>query len=82
MLCKYKNALGEPGKGVHSYRVFDIAVVDVVLTILLGYGVSWVLNTSFLWTLIAVFLIGIVVHWIFCVDTTIGKKINHWFIKL
>ena len=30
----------------------------------------------------AVFLIGIVVHWIFCVDTTIGKKINHLFIKL
>lgn len=32
--------------------------------------------------LTAVFLIRIVVHWIFCVDTTIGKKINHWFIKL
>ena len=21
-LCKYKNALGVPGKGIHSYRVF------------------------------------------------------------
>jgi len=27
MLCKYKNALGEPKKGVHSYRVLNLAIV-------------------------------------------------------
>ena len=31
--CKYKDILGKPGEGVHSYRLFDIAVIDVVLTI-------------------------------------------------
>ena len=35
-LCKYANALGEPGKGVHSIRVFNIAVVDVLFTIILA----------------------------------------------
>ena len=31
--CKYKDILGKPGEGVHSYRLFDIAIIDVVLTI-------------------------------------------------
>jgi len=31
MFCKYKNILGEPNKGVHSYKILNIAVVDVVL---------------------------------------------------
>ena len=31
-LCKYKNALGRPGKGIHSFRIANIAVVDVLLT--------------------------------------------------
>ena len=33
--CKYKDVLGEPKKGLHSYRVFDIAVMDVLLTFVL-----------------------------------------------
>jgi len=32
-LCKYKNYFGEPGKGVHSYRIFNIAMVDVIQTL-------------------------------------------------
>ena len=33
-LCKYKNALGVPGKGLHSYRMFNIPIFDVLFTIL------------------------------------------------
>lgn len=33
-LCKYKNALGVPGKGIHSYRVFGVAIADVIMTII------------------------------------------------
>ena len=28
--CKYKDSLGKPKKGLHSYRVFDISVLDVL----------------------------------------------------
>ena len=35
MLCDYKNILGEPNKGLHKYRIFNIAIVDVLLTIVL-----------------------------------------------
>ena len=36
-LSKYKNALGEPKKGIHSYRFMGVAIVDVLMTILLAY---------------------------------------------
>jgi len=32
-LCEYKNYFGESGKGVHSYRIFNIAIVDVIMTL-------------------------------------------------
>ena len=30
--CKYKDALGKPKEGLHSYRVFNISIIDVLLT--------------------------------------------------
>jgi len=72
-LCKYKNMLGIPGQGIHSFRIFNIAVVDVVLTIILSYIISYISNKSFLWTLLIVFIIGIILHRVFCVKTTIDK---------
>ena len=74
-LCKYKNIFGEPNKGVHSYRILNIAIVDVVATILLAYLISYLGKFSFLWTLIFFFILGILLHNIFCVRTTIDKLI-------
>ena len=39
-LCKYKDILGRPNEGVHSFRIFNIAIVDVLLTILAAYILS------------------------------------------
>ena len=36
-LCKYKDIFGKVGKGIHSFRICNIAVVDVLLTILAAY---------------------------------------------
>ena len=72
-LCKYKNALGIPGKGVHSYRIFNISVVDVLLTIIGAWIIAKIFNWPFLATLIGLFLLGIILHKIFCVKTTIDK---------
>ena len=76
MLCKYKNIFGEPRKGAHSYRIFDIAVVDVALTVL---G-AWLLSYSFKWnfyiTLASLFLFGIFCHWLFCVDTKVARELS------
>jgi uncharacterized membrane protein len=72
-LCKYKDALGIPGKGIHSYRIFNIAIADVVMTIIGAYILSLIFKTPFLYTLIALFVLGIILHKIFCVRTTIDK---------
>ena len=72
-LCKYKNALGEPRKGVHSYRLFGIAIGDVIMTILASYLISYFFKISFTYTMIIFFGLGIFLHHIFCVKTTVDK---------
>jgi hypothetical protein len=75
-LCKYKSVFGEPGKGPHSYRIFNIAIVDVLFTILFAWLISLVFNTTtFIYNLIILFLLGIIMHRMFCVRTTIDKLI-------
>ena len=37
MFCKYKNIFGEAKKGVHRFRIFNIAIVDVIATIFVAY---------------------------------------------
>ena len=74
-LHKYKNIFGEPGTGAHSYRIFNIAIVDVILTLLLSYLISYYFNVSFLWTCVAMFSLGIFAHHIFGVKTTLDKAL-------
>jgi hypothetical protein len=72
-LCKYKNALGEPGKGVHSYRIFGVAIADVVMTLIGALILSYLFNWPFLYTAVGLFILGIILHRLFCVRTTIDK---------
>lgn len=72
-LCKYRNALGVPGKGAHSIRLGGVAVVDVLLTIVGAYIIAYFARTSFVWTAAGFFLIGIILHRLFCVRTTVDK---------
>jgi fatty acid desaturase len=72
-LCPYKNALGIPGKGVHSYRLFNIAIMDVIMTIIGALVISYLLGWKFGWTLLGLFILGIILHRLFCVRTTIDK---------
>lgn len=72
-LCKYKDALGIPEKGVHSYRFIGVAIFDVILTIILAIIISYFYKISFFYTLIFLFILGIILHRLFCVRTTIDK---------
>jgi fatty acid desaturase len=71
MLCKYKNALGEPKKGIHKYRFFNIAIVDVILTVIAAGILSYFFKWRFWITLLILFLLGIIAHRIFCVKSTV-----------
>jgi hypothetical protein len=76
MLCQYKDVFGKPGTGVHSYRIFNIAYVDVLATVFLAFVIYLFMpNYNFLTILFFVFLLGIIMHHIFCVRTTVDKLI-------
>lgn len=74
MLCKYKDIFGKVGEGVHYYRIFNIAIVDVILTFLLAFIIQLLLpKYNYYHILILLFILGIILHRMFCVRTTIDK---------
>ena len=81
-LCKYKNMFGEPNTGIHSVRVLNFAIFDIASTILVGVLfhqyiiVEWLKMSSSikLWmVLFFLFALGILLHRMFCVRTTVDK---------
>ena len=74
MLCKYRNIFGEPGKGIHSLRLCNVAVVDVLATVLIALVVHHFLSIyRFATVLVALLVVGVVAHRVFCVRTTVDK---------
>ena len=74
-LSQYKDIFGKPMAGVHSYRFFNVAIVDVAATIIAAWLISYYGNYSFVYTLAFLFIFGIVMHRLFSVRTTIDKAI-------
>ena len=86
MFCKYKNIFNEPGKGIHSYRIFNIAIIDVIATLVSAYICYILIHNKYsiydynlLKYIILLFLLSIFFHWIFCVDTTVMKYIKSFY---
>jgi hypothetical protein len=70
-LSEYKDIFGKPREGIHSYRFMNISIVDSVTTVILGLLISFVFNVDLLPCLFVTFIVGEVLHYIFCVDTQI-----------
>ena len=71
-LCKYKDSLGIPGEGVHTH-IFGVAWRDVVATIIGGFLIALVFKWNIGYTIIGLFILGILFHRLFCVRTTVDK---------
>lgn len=75
-LDKYKDIFGKPKQGVHKYRLFDLAIVDVFMTVV--FIVLMVKYTAFSWysvTLSVIFAMFFF-HHIFGVETTTEKMLR------
>jgi len=78
-LCKYKNIFGEVNTGIHTVRIFNIAIFDVLGTIIVGILLQFFLLRMFSFyidltlVLVVLFSLGILLHRLFCVRTTIDK---------
>lgn len=75
MLCKYRHILGVEGEGVHSIRILNIAVFDLLATLLVGVLIAHYFKFNLYLTWAVLILIGILVHRLFCVNSTINKSI-------
>ena len=74
-LCKYQNIFGAPNTGIHSIRIFNIAVVDLLLTIFLAKLISNITKSVFIFIFIMLIIISIFIHKLFCVKTTLTKLV-------
>ena len=66
-------SLGLPKEGIHSYRLFNVAYVDVTMTIIGALLLAWVMKWNYLKTIVGMFILGIGLHRMFCVRTTLDK---------
>lgn len=73
MFCQHKDFFGKPGEGVHSYRFMGVAIVDVFMTLLVAFILSKKLDYTFKNTAIVLFILGILAHRMFCVETAVDK---------
>ena len=72
-LCKYKDIFGKLGEGVHSYKIFNIAIVDTVLTFVGAYFLNRYLESNLLLVFFILIVFSILIHRVFCVKSTLTK---------
>lgn len=75
-LCQFRDVLGKPRKGIHSLRIFNIAIVDLILTLCLAKFNQVFFQKLFpypywVWLVVTLFM-AIILHRVFCVNTTIN----------
>lgn len=81
--AKYSDIFGKPNEGAHSARFFGIASIDLFGTIVISVIISFILYlftkkdvmVIFSITFIILMLLAIILHRLFCVNTTINKLI-------
>ena len=62
-------------KGDHSYKIYDISYIDLVVTMIGAYIIQKIFyrDTDYSSVVVRLFLLGIVVHRLFNVRTTVDK---------
>lgn len=78
-LCNYSNILGTPGMGIHSYKILNISIVDVILTLIGAYILKYCVNRWFetdihyITYVVILLIISVILHRMFCVRSTVDK---------
>ena len=70
---QFKDVFGIPGQGVHRYRFLNAAIFDYLSTIVLSIIFSKVTKIPLVLSTILMFIIGIILHVLFGVNTETVK---------
>ena len=80
MSCPYATILGIPGQGIHAARFMGFALNDTLMTIAGAIMTSYIFNISLVYSLIAWFVGGEILHYAFGVQTEaltrLGIRVN------
>ena len=69
----FDKIIGVPNVGIHSYRIFDIAYMDIIVVLIGSIMLAWLMKWNYVATIIGMFVFGIVVHRVLDVRTTVDK---------
>jgi hypothetical protein len=69
----FDEKIGIPNVGIHSYRIFNIAYMDVIVVLISAILIAWAMKWSYIKTIIGIFILGIIVHRMFCVRSAVDK---------
>jgi hypothetical protein len=72
---KYKDLFGKPNAGLRKYRIFDVAIFDTLIVVIISYAISWFFKWTFWKVLAIIFVSGIFAHRLFTVRTGLDKKL-------
>lgn len=78
-LCNYSDIFGKPNTGLHKIRIYDLAIVDIFLTFVFAYVIYYYVNKKYNYNVhylvyvVTMFVIGIIMHRLFCVRTTVDN---------
>ena len=77
MLCQFQHVAGPPREGFHAARipVVDLELWDVVGTVCIALVLAGWFRSNVGWTLLLTFAVAVLVHWMFCVETTITRNL-------
>ena len=73
---EYRNIFGEPGIGVHSFRILDAPVVDHLLTILFAMFITYFSKIPLELTIPVCYILGILCHYLFGVSSNTLRYFN------
>jgi len=76
MLSEYKYIFGVPKIGLHSYRLLDVAIIDYLMTIIASFMVSYITKIPVVLSTIGMFIMGILLHLLFGLDTNTIKYLR------
>ena len=71
-LCAYRHMFGTEGQGVHGVRILGVAAADLALAMGAAVALSMWLGWHPACATLFVFVLGVLVHRFFCVNTAVN----------
>lgn len=81
---KFSQIFGKPMEGLHKYRIFGVAAFDLLATLFVAFlitmyippkGIAKNKLLTFVLSFIALVILGVFLHTIFCVPTPFTRKV-------